>query len=59
MCYSLEQTADLELINQDDETIVVDNFQEIGEHKVISKPSFKEDDEIRVVTLEAMPTVKQ
>ncbi|EEY99097.1 hypothetical protein VOA_001446 [Vibrio sp. RC586] len=53
MGYILQNTTSLQLVDKDGEFIELDDFQEVGEHEVISKPSFKEDDETRQATFQA------
>jgi hypothetical protein len=51
MGFTLGQAGNLELTNQDGEVFELNNFQEVGPHAVMSKPSVKGDDETRLVTL--------
>jgi len=55
MSFTIEQTSSLELVNKDGEIfeIAVGELQEVGEHEVISKPQFKEDQEERLVRFSA------
>lgn len=51
MAFPIEQISSLELIKNDEDsvTIELDDLTESGDHKIVGKPSFKEDDEIRAV----------
>lgn len=56
MSYTLKNTSSLDLIVKDEdneENIQSYDFTKVGEDKLVSKPTYKGDDEIREVNVEA------
>lgn len=55
MPFTIEQISSLELVNKDGDifAIAIGELQAVGEHEVISKPQFKEDQEERLVRFSA------